>query len=788
MLVDYMPGPGRTYQLDDVLPAFTGSLFSAWRLNNRSAPRDPIRFAEEMIAVLRNDDAPLKRHVAPKFANEWKYELREVREEFAALLDRYLIAAQARRHEMMKLAFGVSASQSRAMIGIYADWIEITAADFSPHENENERKKAVRAFLRGARGTPCWVSKLVVQRIDTVGRLAAAAQDTHLLLLHGPFGEGKTIVLWQLASEWLEQGRRVFALRTAEALRDSEFTAALRWHERPLVIVDDIPLSAPPPSWVVPIAGRPGGCIAVGLQTRNLAACLQMTQAAKPRDIRVSAVRPEDAPAYIDLIEQYAAAPTSVERPTIERLFVNGLRMGLGGLWPAMWQATRGAKLDDRVREFVDSVRAERSLLRVLGAVTFVNYHCEPRCVGENLSQPMEPRRSLIAGLIRNLNLRDAAIAQDLKRLESVGEAIEGELLGTRLDDLADPTLRFRHPAVTASMYRWIFGISRDGIGHTYVEIWPYYFALARALPKSGETADNVLRLIRSYEIGWEQQSPAWRELMAEASWEGIKGMAELALATHPSLRTTDRVLIALAEAAIRSSAPGEERFAYGISRLEAATADPKCPVDVLVAASRILQDHSIVLPAAVGSEERDWQYFSHRTLERQKGRKSPALNMVYRIAGQVPINGEDLAKWLNRSALSPGRVSPSFLNVIADVSDYFCTQGSGSDFANGPADEALRSLRSLWRFFWQSCALRPRWIDLISKSAGAPEALRLAGTCRRILDAWAQFDAKNDDLWPAGVMEDVRRIHDQQTQWAPFMRSYPDYYPVDQNGPAPGA
>lgn len=490
-------------------------------------------------------------------------------------------------------------------------WQLLTPADFEAPAGAVDE---ARAYLRGEQVTPFWTARHVaVWRGDEVAALYALADAHPLLFVQGPMGHGKSTLVRQLAWHWIDQGRRVLWLNGPDAFDDDRLFDDCMLRERPLLIMDDRLLDRKPPDWLRWEQAH-GATILITTQSR-----LVPQQKKRVRDWDSAAYSvpvPRDPEPFLDRLIAHGAAH-SADPDQVRQLFQDGLGQdGRGGLWTAYWQATRGEKLDARVKRIVaEFADRENGDLYALAATTFLNTYLEyAQDYRRGYETTLQSRRSLVRGLIAQMPWSDRVTAMALDSLDNIGASLDDEFLqratlASRLDDETDPFLAFRSGPLTHAFNRWIFGAVRADDGEMRVPRWPFYDALAKAMRDMGQPQREFPPLLRNYNEAWHV--PNYRpytdngradfapDALAKALWD--QGMA--AGANGANLAAQCRLNLHLARSCFEAAYPHHSRekvpperigelVAVAEGRLAAATASELCPVDVLRSAFDLLASH----------------------------------------------------------------------------------------------------------------------------------------------------------------------------------------------------
>ena len=384
----------------------------------------------------------------------------------------------------------------------YQSWSEIFASSFDRPEPMIAAEEA-RKFLHGFDRGKWWTAvHVALDRCDEVASIISRAEGSPVVFVHGPVGEGKTTLIRQTAWAWLAKGRRVFLLKSQDALDDPNFLQEMQWLDRPLLILDDIRLTKAVLPWFTPGPDSTGGCLLIGTQSRGLAS--QRGFASGLYSLYpVSCPKRQDAEAYVKIIEENGAGRPGVGRAELIELFIDGLGLrGGGGLWCAQWQATRGEYLAAKIEALVDELAEDPHELGALAAITFVN------CLKDFSDQRLSDlRRSQVEYMIRQLDLTEDACGKRIDRVREIGALLEGEFLRDGIDLQSDPQMELRHPIVVHAFLQQIFGGRLESHGRLRDQKWRYFVALGQAYASIGNK-DALLTIMRQHEDAWEASRP----------------------------------------------------------------------------------------------------------------------------------------------------------------------------------------------------------------------------------------------------------------------------------------
>ncbi len=350
-----------------------------------------------------------------------------------------------------------------------------------------------RAYLRGDEPTPWTSQNSAVIRQAEIKKIVASFKEKPICNIILPTGEGKTTLLHQYAHAALIENQRVFWVDDLSCLIKDNFTS---FNSPPLVIIDNISLALSDLSWVKSPSGK------------VLAQILIASNPSKANEIRINKkipynffnaiqIRPpreDKANDYIEKIVQFNAADCDIK--TAEREFKKGLS-GNGGLWPAMWQATRGLALEDRLRELADSAWQIHPLL--FSTLVFLN------------AQSVFALKDNAFGSLQN-NLEKRIVLDVYSKLdEKVFEVSNRDLVRPKLDEIIrlfegdflksgalHNNVTFRHEAISHVLFRNVFGHKFPEPNSGRISRWPFFGAFLSTFNSSSYWRDFV-RISSSY-------------------------------------------------------------------------------------------------------------------------------------------------------------------------------------------------------------------------------------------------------------------------------------------------
>ncbi|MFN0304183.1 MAG: hypothetical protein ACKVQU_27940 [Burkholderiales bacterium] len=685
---------------------------------------------------------------------------------------------------------------------------ELTIADFDRPRDDAFFADA-RKYLRGALPSPSTAVQAAVWRKDS-SDIVDLAEAAEAIILHGPTGEGTSTVLLQAAHEALTRGYRVFRVANRDALEN--LTQVVAWTTGPIVIMDDAadPQTGiqSPPSWMAASFGdAPHGCLILGTRTRTRALVQQALSGRGRRDQALQAVPVQDSRPYVDLIMAYGACLEGSDKSRVEELFNNGLQLlqARAGLWPAMYQATRGELLRDRVRTLASSLQP--AVRRALSALVFVN------ALADRHNKPMpEAKRKLLEALVEHLPLHDEATDEVKRALRRLPYDLEGELANLRsADELSqadNPTLEIRHPALTDIFFHYL--LDEDEEWKVQFSKWPYYEALIRAAASNGLEHGIAWEVLRAMERTFNAEATlahACRHMLSEAAPRvgdvAIQAIEAAISAFHPFFSDGGHRsrLINLMHARILTKPerhPTLEDNATATTRLDAALANASKERDfiALSAAASLAQKIGYVGHLTIGgvTKAADWKViielaegFEKERSKRDKGGNSLQSTRVYL---ECALRDHDLTPPNELTALAErarlleddllwGDHRLMTLKRILDACRNPRWQSIGAPLPLGEPTIGLRSVRSIYRAFWRELhRLQPSATFKRNKAFTSPdEKTFLRDLLVAVLEDWVRDDAEHPEVWPAGAMAAVIEAHGDRSKWLQFAAAYSQFF-----------
>ena len=664
-------------------------------------------------------------------------------------------------------------------------WQELTLSDFQPPEGETFQREA-REFLRGKENVGWWTAvHVAVQRPALMGRLMLQAENAPVVIAHGPVGEGKTVLLRQLAHNWLVKGQPVFWLLGEGALQDTELVTALDRARHPLLILDQYGLNQPLPEWVA-LAGGQGVTLALGIQTRQVQKQRRAAGARNAREIKLTSADAKPVcDAILDQVFNFDAADDLNPNSTRDK-FHDGLGLhGDGGLWCAMWQATRGQHLKDKFQALVQEFHEDDAKFGALAAIVFVNG------MREFSNQKLDDlARSRVAGMIRHLGLNDGAEQSRLECLGQIGKLLDGEFLQSGIDELADPRVQLRHPAVTHGFFQHIFGARNILRGEQMTAKWPFFLALGHAYAESEEYGD-VAHIIREHGKAWlnSSKSSQFRAGMkSHKFFETTKNLVDLIPLDQWSPESNLSLAHAALEAGIPGSRPELEDREYGKQRLIIALSDDRCTPSQRVTGADLLRQHPVA-----GHAWRDHAIAAWTAEKRPEQKRKLAYNIFKIYCEDARTTPEEIKTWAFRSHIETGEAVGERAHVSLRHLANRCREKKFREqhahFCSGPAiAKDLGSIRAIYRTFWRLASsdrnATGKSLHRILKDVPLPPVAN--NEIKPLIVEWFEFDKDNTGQWPTGVIERLGAIRDDPSQWLAFLRSYEEYFSSDVRATPP--
>ncbi|MCC8977581.1 hypothetical protein [Bradyrhizobium acaciae] len=667
-------------------------------------------------------------------------------------------------------------------------------------------------FLRGHAPTPAAAIHSAVRR-PVVSEIVESSTQFDIVIVHGPIGEGTSTVLLQSAFEALKLKRCVFRVATPEAL---EAVGNELPREGALIVFDDAGRLAAIPSWLRNrFSDEPFGCLLLGTQTRyrKKVADLLSGVVGEKKHIAVPPVRPSEAQQFVDVIISNRVAPPNLAKGDLEKLFKSGLtiRGGLSGLWPAQYQATRGVLLDQRFGRLLSEL--DQNGQRALSLVVFVQFLRDHTPT----HQPPSDLRTYIA-LLNYLDppLNEDTIVACRHHLKELPSVLDGELRndfsGSHASQLNNFRLEFRHPALTASLFRWCFGAARQSWGEFRFPKWQLYGAVALTVyqgnsTSAGWTAYAILLQMLSA-TRWDSKSGG--ELGRRLVDEEHPKIGDWILAAARSIRATcaadipeggevsRRISLVEADALLQSGrGRSEDDILRAKEHITAALANAFDEKDYAVirnAAALAIEisythEFSIDGQAAIV----DWRTLIAiaERMEELRGNMRPThsscdyLTLLLKNK-RSPKQMDELLGVIDRSQfLTNDEVwGERRLKLLRTILNLFRGRGQKLLPLCGISFGSISAIQSIYAAFWAELyRLQERnpSFALHSAFAGIKGTL-IGGLVESTLRDWCS-DFEGEDCWPQGVMELVKASRADPGSWLSFIRAYADFPDLKRSG-----
>lgn len=369
-------------------------------------------------------------------------------------------------------------------------WRQITAQEFE--KPDHVATGIEQSYIRGAQMVPWWTAKSsAVQRQDAIDSIKGLLSHAAVIVLHGPTCQGKTTVLRQFAMDWLKHGN-VVEIEHETALHNANLLQFLEDSKTDcLCVFDDIPLSGTGQNAKLASLLRRGKLkIIIATQSRFRMGYQRMFPNITS-EFSLAAPKENEINSFIDLIHDSGATEQNLDKAEIDRLFRSGFaNTSASGLWPAMYQATRGEGLEIRMARLIEDVCAKPERLFALAAVVLAN---SVRDSATNGGGPPFQRRyinmRLIENIIENLDIKNDLRKQTKAQLFEIFRWFEKEIIGDGLGGHSqDPVLNLRHEEVTSTLFQHIFGLPSSPDVERRLDPWSFVTPFARAI-----ASDNTL-------------------------------------------------------------------------------------------------------------------------------------------------------------------------------------------------------------------------------------------------------------------------------------------------------
>jgi len=357
----------------------------------------------------------------------------------------------------------------------------LTELGHTSFRKEEDNQKIV-AFLRGGRPSPSVISACV--KTETPQIVTEFIENgVKIVNLFGAIGDGVSTALLQTAKILADDiNYKVFLINSRSELKDAKkvFEASKDHIWTPVLIIDDIENYPSLSEWVfkalrlsekskrepqlILILGghlNSQSIVSKWFKDRNL------VNSQIYRAVKKPLVDPSEAGLFVDKIEAYGAARANqneeFDRDKAIELFQDGLYRSEGyyvGLWPAMYQATSGERLYDRVKRFVDAIKEESEIVYIaICAIVFVCFQKAVMLRTRGITLLDKISRGFALNYLGQLN-NEMDLGYDSKHLQSaIDKAIkrfEGELLGAGVT--LGKNIQFRHAELRECFFQVCFG------------------------------------------------------------------------------------------------------------------------------------------------------------------------------------------------------------------------------------------------------------------------------------------------------------------------------------------
>ncbi|MCS3762244.1 P-loop NTPase [Bradyrhizobium centrosematis] len=692
---------------------------------------------------------------------------------------------------------------------------KLEVSDFEVQATE-EFMEAARRFLKGDLPSPRTAVHAAVERADSK-RAFAISEQSLVVLLHGPVAEGTSTILLQVACQAVSSGRDVFALDAQHAEAAGE--TILRF-KRPLVVIDDANLLKALPSWAKRLF-ESNGCLLLGCQSRYVGNVRRLFDRRIVNLQAISRISSDDAPVFVQQIQKFRAS--DIDDPSrIRLLFENGLTLGqgLGGLWPAQYQATRGLFLDRRIEALLDG---SPEFLRAVSVIAFAGLVCEQ-------SEIRRPTKRIVRRLLSELDLDDQAKLLGIDALGSLPTELNGEFRhefsAEDFSTSSDAPFEFRHPSLTECIFRWVFGANDQERGRFVFDKWRYFLPLVRAIQavrvSDSRTLEEAYSVLGQMRAMFLSDFRAGGELQRHASREGqpgdliLQAIQEARSAFAPSLSDGSRYSrrVDMLEARVRMiqgrSAPDDIERANERVQVALATAWAEEDDELLRAAAFFAQN-----PRAVFSVKRanvevkaDWKILIEEAerieSRRSKGHRTAPLraSMEYFQMLLDTDKGLPVDQWL--TAITGAAARAQFLSstewdssrlqnlrrILKIVRHESKTKLKVTHLIPlGSAKAAFPTgVRSIYRETWRELRRRYKteasFHEMVKLHPGRPKLLE--GIVGSLIDNWIHDERAEFGDWPQGTKEGLLAVQADRDKLPEFASSFDDGFFSDQSGGTP--
>lgn len=486
------------------------------------------------------------------------------------------------------------------------------ATDSPPSTDEGARWRVIEAtefdapadvgalpaeYVGGRARIPWWIAAHVaIQRTSSISDLDTLLKNSPIVVVHGPTGQGKSTLLRQYARHWLNRGV-VVEFDHANALADRSLAnLVVGATQEVLMVADDLDGDILSISNGLLRKLRYGGAsIVIASQSRRRFAHLTTLPHQMVRQYPLPNPSGGERMAMADLVAATSEIADAANAVRVRDLFNAALDdYPSGGLWPAMFQATHGEGLAERMQRLVQDIARDEARLHALAAITFANAMRDSAPDNHTLTFARKHINSrLVSTLTRNLDLKPDQSARATLALSAVHSWFDREVLGDRLEASSkDPPVDLRHPAVSNVLHANLFDPAKEGAAHFDERAFyvPYAFALAdpqacRPADRATRAAD-ILRLM--YALDRQIRRKQSRGLQLDGFLKGGKhdlslfdNMADAALSADPSNQEEARALIWKAAVTAKRSDPNHEAVADYLGRALTAMQQANPPGDI---------------------------------------------------------------------------------------------------------------------------------------------------------------------------------------------------------------
>lgn len=664
-----------------------------------------------------------------------------------------------------------------------------------------ESGELARYYLHGAQPTFFTANRVAVSQ-TVVHELARLVDRYDVTIILGPVAEGKSTILLQLAHHLLHCGRDVYQAYNIATLNMGPPSNTVAG--KTTVLFDDGDSLEALPGWLLERAHRGllGSLVLVAHRhsSRKLSGILRNKVVFRPYDL--PPISPKDAGKFIAAITKWGASQPGISSARLQSLFLDGLSLphGLGGLWPAQYQATRGVHLDERIRDLVGGLDDAEQV--ALSAVAFISFLAEKAPPWDD---GLEPSRHLVQTLLRELDREPADLERAIEALSRLPARLEGEFLGAFSSNYlrrSQAVLWLRHPALAECIFRWLFGAEDSGRGEFLFCKWDYYPALVSALSQIGSLGPSLAVMVAQI---------LKRNLIYDSDRKRLKahippgnfGDPLIALLRHAravfgnsvdgSDRTSRLAWVTLGEAHIlrgrkRTPEDVEEAIACIDRVIDAAITENDTEIIIRVARIAAETDYRVKVifdENEVPSGWRELLDYAHRIQKKWVGSHATSAAVTYFEFALRDHREETLPQLISaahRAQLLEDDETWDHdrLSTLRSLLKWVRPIGPNKRIRlrlpYGMPDDSLSSLRSIYKAFWQELyrlkTTRKDFANLNAFRSGQDGSV-IRDIIRATLADWADDEEERDDGWPTGVVDAVIQARDDKSKWLPFIDSY---------------